>query len=105
MLVELLRHGNVDLTRRWVGTLLMVPEAERLAVVEAVEKQVVSLYASNPEDDVVVAPDAATETESPRRKAKRLKPDTTSAEPPQRLVPASEIESKPIPPQKRRRNK
>lgn len=55
MLVELLRHGGVELSRRWIGALLLVPIHERQAVVEAVERQVVSLYASDPADDTSVA--------------------------------------------------
>lgn len=44
MLVELLRAGGVELTRRWVAALLLVPEGERAAVVESVRRRIVEEY-------------------------------------------------------------
>jgi hypothetical protein len=44
-LIEFLRAGSPDLTRRWVSALLLVPEHERLAVVQAVEQRIVETYA------------------------------------------------------------
>ncbi|GAB4516814.1 MAG: hypothetical protein Tsb0013_21230 [Phycisphaerales bacterium] len=37
MLIELLRPATPDLARRWLAALLIVPEDEREAVVEAIE--------------------------------------------------------------------
>jgi len=50
LLTELLRHGNQELARRWVAALMLVPEADRAGVVEAVEAQIVAEYASGPAD-------------------------------------------------------
>lgn len=46
MLIELLRVGGVELGRRWLAALALVPPAERAAVVEAVERRIVQTYAS-----------------------------------------------------------
>jgi len=54
MLIELLRAGTPDLARRWVAALLLVPESERAAVVNAVELRIVTEYgalASHAESD------------------------------------------------------
>lgn len=101
MLVELLRHGGVDLTRRWVGALLLVPPDERPSIVEAVERQVVSMYASNDADDVPISRDAP-EPAAPivKPKAQRLPPapePTPNPEPEPDTRPRSIIESKPTP--------
>ncbi|MEO0482081.1 MAG: hypothetical protein AAF138_00460 [Planctomycetota bacterium] len=45
LLTELLRHGNAELARRWVAALMLVPEADRASVVEAVEAQIAAEYA------------------------------------------------------------
>jgi hypothetical protein len=52
MLVELLRPATPELARRWVAALLLVPEAERAAVVESIEARIVETYArpEAPED-------------------------------------------------------
>lgn len=44
MLVELLRPGSIDLARRWVAALLLVPEHEREGVVASVERRIVEVY-------------------------------------------------------------
>lgn len=44
MLVELLRPGSVELARRWVAALLLVPEHERANVVAAIERRIVEVY-------------------------------------------------------------
>jgi hypothetical protein len=44
MLVELLRPGGVELARRWVAALLLVPEGEREGVVAEVERRIVEVY-------------------------------------------------------------
>lgn len=44
MLVELLRPGSIDLARRWVAALLLVPENEREGVVASVERRIVEVY-------------------------------------------------------------
>ena len=48
MLVELLRAGTPDLARRWVAALLLVPESDRAAVVNAVELRIVTEYGGAP---------------------------------------------------------
>lgn len=48
MLVELLRAGTPDLARRWVAALLLVPESDRAAVVNAVELRIVTEYGGVP---------------------------------------------------------
>ncbi|MEM0983080.1 MAG: hypothetical protein AAGI17_03915 [Planctomycetota bacterium] len=45
MMIELLRPVGPELARRWLATLLLVPEAEREAVVAAVERQMALEYA------------------------------------------------------------
>ncbi len=44
MLTELLRPASPELARRWLAALLIVPESERAAVVDAVEKQIVDEF-------------------------------------------------------------
>lgn len=44
MIVELLRPAGPELGRRWLAALLLVPEAERVAVVEAIEAKLASTY-------------------------------------------------------------
>ncbi|USO00305.1 MAG: hypothetical protein H6810_06510 [Phycisphaeraceae bacterium] len=46
MLIELLKPAGPELARRWLAALLLVPESEREAVVDAVERQIVGEYAS-----------------------------------------------------------
>lgn len=43
-LLELLRPATPDLARRWLSALLLVPEAEREAVVSSIERRIVELY-------------------------------------------------------------
>lgn len=45
-LIELLRPGGADLARRWVAALLIAPESERGAIVEAVERRMVEAFGS-----------------------------------------------------------
>lgn len=44
MLIELIRPATPDLARRWTAALLMAPEEEREAIVEAVERRMTELY-------------------------------------------------------------
>jgi len=44
MIVELLRPMGPQLARRWLAALLLVPEHEREALVEAIEEQIVREY-------------------------------------------------------------
>jgi hypothetical protein len=44
MLTELLKPGGVELARRWLAALLLVPAAEREEVVKAVETRIVAEY-------------------------------------------------------------
>jgi hypothetical protein len=44
MLTELLKPGGVELARRWLAALLLVPAAEREVVVKAVEAKIVKEY-------------------------------------------------------------
>lgn len=44
LLIELMRPGSIELARRWVSVLMLVPESEREAIVEAVEAQIVADY-------------------------------------------------------------
>ena len=44
MLIELMKVGNMDLARRWLATLMLVPAEERESVVEAVEGRIVEVY-------------------------------------------------------------
>lgn len=48
MIVELLRPAGPELARRWLAALLLVPEAERAAVVDAVEARLASTYGFTP---------------------------------------------------------
>lgn len=44
MLTELMRAMGPELGRRWLAALTLVPEHEREAVVEAVERQIVEEF-------------------------------------------------------------
>jgi len=44
MLIELLKPAGPDLARRWLAPLMLVPHAEREAVVAEVERSIVSEY-------------------------------------------------------------
>lgn len=44
LLIELMRAGSIELARRWVSVLMLVPESERETIVEAVEAQIVADY-------------------------------------------------------------
>lgn len=44
LLIELMRPGSIELARRWVSALMLVPEEEREAVVSVVEAQIVADY-------------------------------------------------------------
>ena len=44
LMVELLKEGGVELTRRWVAALVMVSPEDREQLVEALEKSVTELY-------------------------------------------------------------
>jgi hypothetical protein len=46
LLVGMLKHAEPELIRRWVAALLMVDEADRQRVVEAVEARIVETYTS-----------------------------------------------------------
>lgn len=50
MLVELLRTGTPELSRRWLAALMMVPASERAGVVSAVERQIVATYCAGEDD-------------------------------------------------------
>ncbi|MGV6814595.1 MAG: hypothetical protein ACWA5W_06235 [Phycisphaerales bacterium] len=39
-----MRPGSIELARRWVSALMLVPEEEREAVVSVVEAQIVADY-------------------------------------------------------------
>jgi|GEM_PF-1666158 len=45
LLTDLLRPGQIELARRWVAALMLVPEDEREAMVEAIEQRIVETYA------------------------------------------------------------
>lgn len=45
LLVDLLKPIGPELARRWVAALLLIPEEERLAVIENVEAEIVRQYA------------------------------------------------------------
>ncbi len=47
MLVELMRAMGPELGRRWLAALTLVPEDEREAVVEAVERQIVEEFGAD----------------------------------------------------------
>lgn len=51
LLIELLKPAGPELGRRWVAALLLVPEAEREAVVAAVESQITAEYERDRPDD------------------------------------------------------
>ena len=42
--MDLLRPDSMELARRWVSALMLVPEDERESIVEAVEAQIVADY-------------------------------------------------------------
>ena len=44
MLIEVMRPMGPELARRWVSALMLVPEADRESVVDAVEAQIVAEY-------------------------------------------------------------
>ena len=44
MLIDLTEPVGAELSRRWLAALLLVPEGEREAVIEAVERQVAREY-------------------------------------------------------------
>lgn len=44
MIVELLQPAGPELARRWLAALLLVDRQDRPAVVEEIERQIVSLY-------------------------------------------------------------
>tara|TARA_R110002072_G_scaffold96245_1_gene211785 strand:- start:13 stop:249 length:237 start_codon:yes stop_codon:yes gene_type:complete len=44
LLVDLLRPGSVELSRRLVSALMLVPENERESIVDAIESQIVADY-------------------------------------------------------------
>ncbi len=44
LLIELMRPNSIELARRWVSVLMMVPESERESIVQAVEAQIVAEY-------------------------------------------------------------
>lgn len=50
MLVELLRPGGSDLSRRWLAALLLVDEADRPALVAEVERRAADAYAKRRAD-------------------------------------------------------
>ena len=50
MLVKLMREGGVERTRRWVAALLLAPEPERDAIVDAVARRLAAIYADVPSD-------------------------------------------------------
>jgi hypothetical protein len=51
-LIELLRPAGPDLARRLVSALLFAPAEERVGVVDAIERQMVELYAQEKAEDV-----------------------------------------------------
>lgn len=55
MLVELLRTGTPELSRRWLAALMMVPADERAGVVSAVERQIVATYCPSTEEAPTLA--------------------------------------------------
>jgi len=42
MLLELCKPESMELVRRWVAALMLVPEDQRESIVQAVEKQIVT---------------------------------------------------------------
>jgi len=50
MLVDLIDPVGAELSRRWLAALLLVPEGEREAVVEAVERRIALEYESRPSE-------------------------------------------------------
>ena len=51
LLVDLLKPVGPEIARRWVAALVLVPEEERLAVIESVEAEIVRQYASDDPGD------------------------------------------------------
>lgn len=47
LLVDLLKPIGPELARRWVAALILIPEEERLAVIESVEAEIVRQYGSD----------------------------------------------------------
>lgn len=45
-MVEMLRLGQAEVARRWLAALMLVPASERAGVVAAVERQIVTTWAS-----------------------------------------------------------
>ncbi len=50
MLSELLKPAGPELARRWLAALLLVPDAEREAVVSAVEAQILDEFVDSDGD-------------------------------------------------------
>ena len=44
LFMDLLRPDSMELARRWVSALMLVPEDERESIVQAVEAQIVADY-------------------------------------------------------------
>lgn len=66
MLVELLRPAGAELARRWLACLLLAPEGERRAIVEAVEARMAEQYGPAAEEgqaDTTQADDAPADAE------------------------------------------
>lgn len=64
MLIELLRPAGPEIARRWLAALLIVPEEDREAVVQAIEARIIEVYEA---DQPTPAPEATAAT--PRRQA------------------------------------
>lgn len=47
LLVDLLKPVGPEIARRWVAALILIPEEERLAVIESVEAEIVRQYGSD----------------------------------------------------------
>jgi hypothetical protein len=102
MIVELLQPCGMDLARRWLAALLVVPQDERESVVEAIEARVVSLYASDPADDEPVSDRRASVMEGKEPDThNRTKVDTGSVRDQAGLKPASRESSDAGPTKKR----
>ena len=43
-MIELMKPMGVELSRRWVAALMLVPEDDREAVVEAIEEKIADQY-------------------------------------------------------------
>ena len=50
LLVEILRPESVELSRRWLAALLLVPEEDRAALVAEIERRIVHTYADAEEE-------------------------------------------------------